>query len=336
MRENNDALVQSKAQTEWTGFDEQPEGTESESVPAEATPGETTAETIPQEEPKPQENGEQGQQPPPANAPKRDPNRVRLARFADNDRQTILRATEKGIDLDAARAELIAEGVIKAEAAQQPNPDNRQAAANGSPNPAQASDPIAKQQGVVADLEKQIEDAGAAFDTAALAKLNIQHNKALAELGRMEAKAVAAQSQAAATETQRNAGLISESEKAAISMFPDAGKEGSPLYEAIEDLIDAAHPDAFKDPDWPVTFAARAASKIGYKPSAAAAAQTPPPVVPRKPARPVPPNPASGNAAPAEAPRGPNLEQQIAEAESKGDVTTLRRLLRENGTRSLA
>lgn len=312
MRENADALVQSK-KTSWEelGADDEPPGdqpgeNEQPADDAEALPGETT-------DPPPPE-------PDPAELPKRDRNRVRINRFAEDDRAVIARMAETdGLTIDAARAELVAEGKIR------PSPAASSAAAPVAA--VETAAPIAAQQGVIAELEKQIEDAGASFDMAQLAKLNIAHNKALRELGKLETQAETAQ----ASGQSQLAAAVEQSAEAALKMFPDAGVEGSAHYEAIEDLMDAADPAAFKDPDWPLTFAARAASRIG--PAAAAPAKPAPVVVPKKPARPAPPSPASGASQSAGPTRVPSMSERI---DAAGDnPAKIAALLREVGTRSL-
>lgn len=254
------------------------------------------------------------------------PTRVRIKRFAEGDQALIARAAEKGISLAQARAELQSEGTIPAQT-QETTPARSEAQAQ-----TQQTDAVAQQEGIVTDLERQIGEAAERFDAKEQARLSTQHTRAVAKLSQLENRRDAqAQAQQAQAHQQWESDKTA-SETQAIALFPDAGKEGTPLHEAIEDLMDAARPEAFADPDYPLTFAAKAAAKIGYK---AAAESKAPVVVPKKPVRTAPVSPASGNT-PGQGPaagKGPTRDQQLDEAYEKGDVATIERLMNEVGTK---
>ncbi len=253
--------------------------------------------------------------------PKRDANRVRINRFAEADRAVIARMAEKdGLTIDQARAELIAEGKL---------PKAETTAATAKAEAAEPGTEIATKNAEIATLEKEIEEAASVFDSVKGAKLQMAHNRALADLGKLEARAEARQSQAQTVAQTQHQAAEAKAGDEAIGMFPDSGVEGSALREAIEDLIDAAPATAFQDPDWPITFAAKAARDIGYVPKATAQPTT---LVPKKPVRTASPSPASGSTTGAAPVRPPSIEQQLAEAGS--DVTKLKAILRAHGTRN--
>jgi translation initiation factor IF-3 len=347
MRANDDALVQSKRDDPWKGLDEddteQTEETETETAEtesnAEAEPGDEATETETHDEStegkgKPEDDAAakaQAEAEAAAAAKQRDAKNVRLKRdrFGPEVQPIIDRMAEKrNLSFEEAKAELVAEGKLKAESATAAAAPPAKAKAE----PDTTATEISTKQAEIADLEKQIEDAGKAYDTAKLSKLSIAHNKALSELGKLESKADSARAAAQAQEQIKMQSAVHEAEKAAIEMFPDAGVKGSELYEEIEDQIAAAKPEVFADPDWPITLAAKAARAIGYKPAAPAAAAKPV-VVPKKPVREVPPGPASGASLPAGAAKTPSLEERAKAAEN--DEAALKALLREAGTRSL-
>lgn len=334
MRENGNALLQKGAESPWQGFDDsQPDGeTPPDADPdpnATATPGEGEGEAAAGDTTgKPAT--EQAQ--PPAKTDTTKPiNRVRISLFPEGDQAIIQRMAEKkGLTIDQARQELIAEGKLPKAEASAAAPLKTDAAA--PPPKDETADAITTQQGKITELETQIKTAAKAFDSEKVADLQIEHNKALAQLGKLETKAEARQSQARQQAQATHAEQVTHSETSAVELFPDAATPGTPLHDAIEDLMDAAPAEAFRDPDYPLKFAAKAAAQIKYKPAAPKAAVA---VVPKKPARPVPPAPASGHAGAAAVTRGPTVEAQIAEAEKTGDVATLKDLLRQHGTRSL-
>jgi hypothetical protein len=253
-------------------------------------------------------------------AKRKDPARVRITRFAEDDRKVIARMAEKdGLTIDQARAELIAEGVLS----------SKPAAASA---PSVPSDDLAAKQTEIAEIEKQIEDAATAFDTPKLAKLQIAHNKALHEIGKLEAKAESAAAESQAQELTKLQTEVNAAAKYATELYPDLDDENSELSQVTDDLIAAAPPSAFVDPDWPVTFAAKAARQINYRPpaSAAAAPKPTPAVVPKKPARPVPPSPASGATPGATSTKQPTAAEMLEAAGD--DPDKIKAVLRRVGT----
>jgi hypothetical protein len=92
-------------------------------------------------------------------------------------------------------------------------------------------------------------------------------------------------------------------------MYPDAGKEDSELFEAIDAerlAREQSDPGFFKKANWPLLLAMEVATERGVmpvapqrsedpKPPVKKAAEPPVPVPPKKAARPAPPNPAPGN-----------------------------------------
>ena len=327
MRASSDTLLQSKRDP-WTGEIE-------EETPAAAGPEKPAAEAPPGEEKEPEPTPEEAaaaeaeaaaaEAAKAAASEKHESKNVRLKRerFGPEVQPIIdLMAEKRTLSFEEAKAELIAAGKL-------PQPTESKAIAATLVKDDAAAE-IAAQTTAIADLEQQIEAAGAAFDTTKLAKLNIQHHKALVALSRLEA-AEPQRLQAQAQEHHRVAAATTKAETDAIKMFPDAGVKDTPLYEAIEDLIDEAeekNPGFRGDPDWPIAFAAKAARDIGYQPPPAATA-----VVPKKAAR-TAVVPASGSATGAAATKAPTLEARMAEAE--GDPDKLRALLREAGSHSLA
>lgn len=333
MDQSGDVGFEKTTRPKWqTGFkelppEEQEDDTQTQPAPAptEATPGQdaTPAET---------QSAEPAESAPPATLPKKDANRVRIGRFAEDDRMVISRMAEKdGLTIDAARAELIAEGKLKA------SPAEKVADTESSERSAPVADAdIESKTAEIAGLETRIAEAAEAYDTKLLAQLQIEHNRALAALAKLESRA---ELRAEAEKEQRDVALhaaVAQSEADAVAMFPAAGQEGSDLYEAIADLMAAAPSSAFLDPDYPITFAAKAARQIGYRP-----AQHEPkaaPLVPRRPARQVP-QPASGSSAHAAArkPADTNYEQEMADAEASGDVRRLAELMdKASGRRAAA
>jgi hypothetical protein len=331
MRASDDVLVQSKRGTEWEPFGEPNNenadagtpGAEAETTTTEAMPGEGAEATAAAEAAEAEAAAAAAKA-----GPKKDPNRVRISRFAEPDRLTIAHMAEnEGMTFADARAALVAEGKL-------PKAEQATASTAKTETKSEATDAITTKTAEIADLETKMTEAGAAYDQVALTKLTIEHNRALNALSKLESKAEAERGQAQAQEQTKLQSATAQAETSAIEMFPDSGVKGSPLYEAIEDLIDSAKPAAFDDPDWPLTFAAKAARTIGYKPAAVAAAKSAPSVVPRKPARPVPVSPASGASAGAVVAREPSNEDQMQAAGN--DVEKLRGLLRKVGTRTLS
>jgi len=261
----------------------------------------------------------------------KDPQRVRVAKFSADDRAIIAHmAKMDSPSYEGARAELIAAGTLK------PKADAAQAEAKAAE--AESSEATATAKAIetktaeITALEKEMADAGTAFDTKAIATLTIKHNKALAELGKLESQAEQERSQAQARETVRLQSAVSESESAAVELFPDAGVKDTPLYKKIVELMAAAPRAAFTDPDYPLTFAAKAARAIGYKAPAAKADKPPLKIVPKKPAKPV--APASGSTASATT-RKSTADTRAQEALAGNDVEKIRAALREKGTRTL-
>lgn len=342
--DNANALVRRGEDDPWSGFDD--DNTQAGQQPAadpdpqtEAPPGEQpgeaeTGEAAPgeAEQEQQQTEGEQQQQTEqPKGKVEKEPQRVRIKQFSEADQAIIKRMVEKpGLNIEQAKSELVAEGKLPKPAVQATQQQQTQAAPK-DPD----AEGITAQEAKIAELEKGMRDAAKAFDAEKSAELAIEHARAVRDLTKLEQRADTARAQQQQTAAQRHTETVSTSEHAAIDLFPDAAKPGTELHSAISVLMAAAPPEAFRDPSYPLTFAARAAAQIGYKPPAAA--KKAPPVVPKTPARPVPPKPASGSAAPAGGgkTKGPTLEQQMNEAEAKGDTEALRALLREHGTRSL-
>lgn len=331
LRSNNDGLLRSK-EDRWTGFGEEEEPGEPAAKPVEET---STAEAKPGKDGKNTETAEPTAEEKAAaeaaaktetTKPDAKNLRLRTDRFSGDSKLIIdLMAEDRALTFDEARAQLAAAGKLSTTATAPA------ATARTAPETPQSTgpDPIATKDAEIADLEKQIEEAGETFDTKKLAKLNIAHNKALAERTSLQLKAEQAQ---AAAQTQGAAQLesaISESESAAIALFPDAGVPGSELYQEIENLLAEASPETLRDPNHPVTLAAMAARNIGYKPTAA-----PPPakVVAKSTAR-APIAPESGNTPGATQSRTPSLEERAKAAGD--DVGELQKLLREAGRREM-
>lgn len=325
MRASSGALADPRPKTDWEGFDEPPD--EEPAAPTAETsppaPSETPAETPP--EAPPTEPAA-----PPEAQPKKDPNRVRLGRFKDDDRKVIAYAAEHdGMSIDEAREALVASGEIQTPAAKSPKAEETPPSTPSAPSTTTDLD------AQIADLETKMEAAGAAYDTVELSKLTRAHNRALAEKTKLELQQERAQETRAAESLTAYQSAEEQARQDATAMFPDAGVEGTALYEAIEDLIDSTPAEAFNDPDWPVTLAAKAARKIGYKPSAevpkAPAKAVPKTLVPQKPARPV--APAGGATPPAAPAQEPSYEQEVADAGE--DPVKIAALLRKYGTRKL-
>ena len=65
---------------------------------------------------------------------------------------------------------------------------------------------------------------------------------------------------------------LAKSEASAIETYPDAGKDGSPLWKAIGaeiDRLEKIKSPILDDPDYPVMLAAKCAAKLGIAPVAA-------------------------------------------------------------------
>ena len=304
---------------------------ENAALKAEAKPGEEgEAQT---EEPTEQtEEAEEQAEDQRADAlPKREPNNVRLKRDrfgADVQPIIDLMAAERTLSFDEAKAKLIAEGRL----AEAPAP--KAEAKAPAPEAAPASADIATQEAIIAGLESKLTDAALAYDQKEITRLTIEHNKALAALGKLELKAEQQAEAHKATQAERQAALeagIAKSEAAALAAYPEVGKAGSDHYEAVLDWQeDPANAELLNRPDWPLLAAAitgAALGKTSAAPAAAPAKKVSPVLVPKRPTRSVP-SPASGSTA-GEAVKtaAPTLKQQIDEADAAGDIEKLSKLM---------
>lgn len=201
----------------------------------------------------------------------------------------------------------------------------------------------AKPQATEAEIEQQIatlrtqrREAKALFDAEKESDLTDQIEDLIAQKG--VARETAKAEQQAQSESQRayetsfNAAVAN-----AIDMYEDAGKPGTPLYNAIaqESAEMKARNDPFlNNPKWPTACAVLKATELGIAPKAKAPAAAkapvkPVPAVASKPSRPVP-SPSSGGVASHQAanPRA-ELAATLEAAQKAGDAKAAREATRQ-------
>lgn len=333
LRANSGGLVNQPRGDNWHELDAEQEQAPDADPNAEAQPGAESQQTEGElsEEEKAAKAAEEADAKAKDEAAKaKNPNRIRINRFNADDQKILQRMAHKDGELsyDQARAELVEEGVIaKPDASSTAAP-----AAAATEKKSDATTAFEAKQEEVAELERQMKEAATAFDTPKLAELNIAHNKAQRELGKLESKVEAEQQARQAQEQTRQATVEEKSEAAAVAEYPDAAKPGTALYEALEDwLDDPANAALVQTGRYHLIAVKECATAIGYQPPAAAPAKAAtPPIVPKKPSRPVPPGPASGASTQAPAARTPTPEQELNDAGN--DPDKLKEILRRRGT----
>lgn len=160
-----------------------------------------------------------------------------------------------------------------------------------------AESPIALQEALIADLEKQIDQAGKDFKAEDIARLSAQLGRENRKLAKLEFEADRSEREQTTSAQTAYDAAVSSSKGRAYELFPDAEKPGTPLAQACEADIKRlwdVNPSFFNDPEWPETLAAKHAARLKIAP---AGTEAPKPVVaPKKPvSRTIVPEPDNGN-----------------------------------------
>lgn len=131
-------------------------------------------------------------------------------------------------------------------------------------------DPLTTLQSEVTRIEEELTQAGENYDSAAMAKLQIAHNRALLALDRAQQveAAKAQQAELAAEAAQTNA--FRQANDTAVTLYPDAGVKGSEMWQEMasihQALVDNNDPLA-NDAEAPLVVARMAARRLGIAPS---------------------------------------------------------------------
>jgi len=175
------------------------------------------------------------------------PRRIQIHRFDPKSQALLIAAQDyvrenPGTDLRAALEKVGME--FKATAAE--------AAVAESPRTApEPVAPVADVQAKLDDLEKQFDEADAAFDIEAKKTLRRQIRAAEQELAEARAETRVAERQLQAK--------VDEQTALVASVIPDMAREGTPLAKRAASLyadMKASQPAFFKHPEWPKKFAA--------------------------------------------------------------------------------
>lgn len=290
----------------------------------EEPPAETPAEKTPASEVEVEtETEEEQEQEEDKGAPKRI--RIRSDKLSPRDFAIIRLADEKGITL--AESETLLYGDTQPKATK----------------PAEA----VSQAPTVADLEAKIAEATAAkakaretMDLDALDRLNeeivdlkFQVRETKAEIdGRERTRKTEAVNKYLAAET--------EATNAMIGLFPDANKEGTPLFVALQEeaaKLRQDDPAFFHRPNWPKTLIFETAAALGIAPVIKGKVETAKPILapPKKVTRPaITPAPGTATGAPTNTEAA--LKERLDTARKNRDVEGIKAVMREETERLTA
>lgn len=234
---------------------------------------------------KPVENPKQDQEPdkqtdlPPDPPPETTPpaNRVKVViKHLPDAQKEVLREVSKGASVPEAQAKvvtaLVRGGKSLAEAeAEVFGTGGRKAAAAPETEPeppvtTETTDPVAVKQGEIDALTEKLKSARANYDITAIEELRDQIEQArwdLRDLKDAQKRDASTRQTAAETEFQNR---LATATQEAITLFPDANKEGTELFDAIADEVEdlkESNPGFFENPRWPVILAAEKAALLG-------------------------------------------------------------------------
>ena len=132
------------------------------------------------------------------------------------------------------------------------------------------TDAVSSLQAEVLRIEEELTLAGENFDSAAMAKLNIAHNKAMIQLAKAEDQAAMEAQRAAQQLESQRANSFAAANARAIELYPDAAVEGSAMWNEMkaihQAMVDNGDPTA-SDLNVPVYVAQMAARSLGIAPS---------------------------------------------------------------------
>lgn len=256
------------------------------------------------------------------------------------ERAVLQLADEEGIGLKEAEQRLFGDTKQEAEATVEEKEQQQQQQTQANA--------LTAAQAEITRIEGEMDAASKALDMEKYHALNKELRTAERKLGQLQSQVESVRGQ----EMSAYATAELESKKQSIQLFPDTGKEGTALFDAIrKDVtrLEKTNPSFFKDPEWPLTLAAKHAAVLGIAPvsaktssesttqdkkTAQAAIQkktaTDAPK-PKQAARLVPPGPAGGNhsVARGQETSAQEISQKIKAAQASGDIAELRRITRE-------
>lgn len=242
---------------------------------------------------------------------------------SDLTRRAMIMADEHGIDLIDALKTLGAGDKLSEKPAEA-------APAKKEPTPAEIDAQIK-------DLREKRKEARESINDDLADKLNDEINDLVIE--RQNALQRDVQAQQVQRETQGTlAQKVDASAQRAVVPYPDAGKEGTALFDAVEaesERLRTINSPLLLDEDWPETVVAKIATRLGIAPAAKVApkaapaapvtGKTAPKVAPKRTATPVP-SPGSISAPVAKVDPRKELERQL---ETERDPVVLAQLMRK-------
>jgi hypothetical protein len=247
-------------------------------------------------------------------------------RLGDRDFAIVQLADREHISLDDARGRLFGD-----------EPAAKREAAEETPAPRETPDQI---QAKINGLTEQRKAAAKSLDVEKATELSDQISDLKEQ---MRAAQWAVQNEAQARQTGFQTAVMASATKA-IELYPDSAVEGSELFEAIDaarlDRIET-DPAFFQTKNWPVALASEIAAGLGVAPALktsaaetkAAAENKPAPqaaTLPKKSARPAPPNPAPGTATgAAQINQEDALRTELKAAKKNNDADAVKAVMRK-------
>jgi len=203
-------------------------------------------------------------------------------------------------------------------------------------------DLIAEKQKEIDQILTDLAAARAIYDVNAIEELRDKRDDAREVMRDLKAAKQSTTQTAAERVETAFVDAVTVSTNEAIALFPDAEKEGTELFEAIQDAVEdrkESDPDFFKNKNWPKNLAAEIAAELGIPSTKHKGGAMSPQgeqktaVQPKKAARPL--VPASGASGGQANQTTGELTPEAELTEAGDDVVKLRAWTRKHGTRSL-
>lgn len=258
---------------------------------------------------------------------------VTRGRLGDRDFAIVQLADRENISLEEARLRLFGESPATAV---------RPAPAEEEMTPLPVRENPAQLQAKINHLLEQRKAANKALDVEKATDLTDQIGELRLQMRETEQ---VLQSEAQARAVHHREAVITSATKA-VELYPDAEREGSALFSAIESTRlqrEKSDPSFFQNRNWPMVLAVEMAAELGVSPkskkSAApgkpglekkASAETKVAATPRKAARPAPPTPAPGTATGAAKPNPEaSLRAELKAAKASKDADKIKAVIRK-------
>jgi hypothetical protein len=281
--------------------------------------------------------------------PSRNRAKIRIAHLSESERE-VLTQVSLGKSLPEAQHEVVTKLVRSGKSLREAEESvfgtgGRRSSAESAPESDKPTDkpgadapddPISLKQKEIDGIKAKLAEAKSSYDVTKIEELREKLDDArweMRDLKDASRKVTLTKEQEA---EQAYADTVATHTKTALDLFPDAGREGSQLFEAIQDGVEdkrETNPEFFNDPMWPITLAAEKAAWLGIpstKHKAGATSAPGEPVPPKKQARQI--TPASG--APGGSSTTPTETNPEAELEAAGnDPEKLLEFVRKHGRR---